>query len=51
VARRLEWAIKQHRYLAADDLDELHAEFKVFIGQFKVAYEQKYDQKQISKML
>jgi hypothetical protein len=47
-ARRLEWAIKQHRDLAEDDLDELQAEYEDVIRQSKEAHERKYDKKEIA---
>ena len=46
-ARRLEWAIKQHRDLAEDDLDELQAEYEDVIRQSKEAHERNYDKKEI----
>ncbi len=48
MARRLEWAIRQHRDLAEDDLDELQAEYEDVIRQPKEAHERKYDKKEIS---
>ncbi len=49
-ATRLEWAIKQHRDLAEDDLDELQAEYEVtvIIRQSKEVYERKYHQMDIA---
>ncbi len=47
-ARRLESAIKLHRDLPEDDLDELQAEYEDVVRQSKEAHERKYDQKEIA---
>jgi hypothetical protein len=49
-ARRLEFATKQYRDLAEDDLDELQAEYEVVIRQSKKVHERKYDQKEIAML-
>ncbi len=49
-ARRLEWAIKQHRDLAEDYLDEHQAEYEDVIRQSNEAHERKYDQKEIAML-
>ncbi len=46
----MKWAIKQHRDLAEDDLDELQAEHWVVIRQSKEVHGQKYDQKEIAML-
>ncbi len=43
-------AIKQHRDLAEDDLDELQAEYEDVIRQSKEEHERKYDQKEIAML-
>jgi hypothetical protein len=49
-AKRLEWAIEQHRDIAKDDLDKLQQDYEHVFRQSKEAHERKYDQQHIDAL-
>jgi hypothetical protein len=49
-ARRLEWAINEHRDIAEEDLDQLTKDYADVVRQSKEAHERKYDQQHIAAL-